>query len=438
MLQEVADGKRKRVMIFMPPRIGKSEIVSRLFTSYFLYRYPEKWVGLASYSANLANSLSRNSRENYRLATNELSKDASAVSHWETGYGGGFWAGGVGGPATGKGFHLGVVDDPVKNAEEAASTTIQERNQDWWNSTFYSREEGWSDTDPNGAIIVLQTRWHEADLSGWLLEKERIAVREDDTEDAEHWHVVNLPALADDAEFDWPETITLEPDWRKVGDAICPERRPEAKLRKIKKRIGDYYFDALYQQRPSPKEGVFFKVLEFATQPVAPAGLRWVRAWDLAASKDSGAYTVGVKMAVDNNGVYWVSDVVRGQWSAEEVRKTILETAKADGQEVSIYLPQDPGQAGKDQAEQLIKFLAGYEVKAEPQSGSKEVRAFSFAAQVNAGNVKLVAGDWVRPFIEEHRQFPRGKYVDQCDAAASAFNEIALNLNGWQQGRMLR
>lgn len=424
-LQRVADGEIKRLLIFTPPRHGKSETVSRLFTAYFLYRHPQYWIGLASYAADLAYTLSRNARENYLRAVGAVSEQASAVKQWETGHGGGLWACGAGGPATGKGFHLGVVDDPIKNAEEAASETIRAKLQDWWNSTWYTREEPWSDTDPNGAMIIVQTRWHEDDLAGWLLQEEKDA---EDEEDRERWHIVNLPAISEDSDPNqFPSSCTVERDFRlQSGEALCPERRPIEKLQKIGKRIGEYFFQALFQQRPSAKEGEFFKVDKLEVVEVAPADLRLCRAWDLAASKGSGAYTSGVLIGTDDKGIYYVCDVERGQLSADDAKTTLRSTAISDGQAVAIHLPQDPGQAGKGQAEQLVRFLAGFNVKAEPVTGSKETRAFSFAAQVNAGNVKMIRGAWNKAFKEELRQFPRGKYKDQVDSASDSFNELAL------------
>lgn len=431
-LQRVADGEIKRLMVFLPPRHSKSETVSRLFSAYFLYRYPERFVGLSSYSAELAYTLSRAARDHYTASGGPLRSDAFAVKHWETGRGGGMWAAGVGGPITGRGWHLGLIDDPVKNAEEAASTTIQMRHQEWYASTFYTREEPWSCVDPHGALVVIQTRWHEADLSGWLLAQE---TRED--EDPERWHIVNLPAIAEDAPPAAPPTCTVEPDFRQPGEALCPERRPLAKLQKIRQRIGDYFFTALFQQRPTPKEGEFFKVAKAETVLAAPATLRRCRAWDLASTRGAGAYTAGVLFGQSEEGIWYVLDVTRGQWSADEVRTQILGTARQDGPDVQIHLPQDPGQAGKDQAEQLVRMLAGYGVVAEPVTGSKETRAFNLAAQFNAGNVKLIAGSWNRAFLEELRQFPRGKYKDQVDAVAEGFNHLALG-SETEQGELFR
>lgn len=436
-LQRVADGEIKRLLVFEPPRHGKSETVSRLFTSYFLHRYPERWVGLSSYAADLANTLSRNARENYKLAGGTIRSDAAGVQHWETGKGGGLWAAGAGGPATGKGAHLLICDDPIKNAEEAASDTIRAKLQDWWNSTWYTREEPWSDTDPNGAIIVVQTRWHEDDLAGWLLEQEKQA---EDEEDRERWHIVNLPAIAEDLDpKQFPETCTVEPDWREPGAALCPERRPLEKLKKIAKRIGGYFWDALFQQRPSAKEGDFFKVSKFQIVDALPAGLVKCRAWDLAGTEGgSGARTVGVGVGKDTaTGLWYIWDSHGDRWASDVVESQIQQIAATDGIGVRIHLPQDPGQAGKGQALHLVRKLSGYMVKAEPVTGSKEVRATAYSAQVNAGNFRILRGDWNKHFIEVHRQFPRGKLKDEVDAAADGFNELALG-GEFDQGEFYR
>ena len=167
--------KIKRLMIFMPPRHGKSELCSRLFSAYFLYRYPQRWVAVTSYAADLAYTLSRAAQENYREAGGSVKGSASAVKHWETGKGGGFWAAGVGGPATGKGWHLGDRRRSLKNAQEAASEVVRNGQKEWYGSTWYTREEPWSDTDPNGLLIIIQTRWHEDDLAGWQIAEEATA-----------------------------------------------------------------------------------------------------------------------------------------------------------------------------------------------------------------------------------------------------------------------
>ncbi|GIV73551.1 phage terminase large subunit [Caldilinea sp.] len=425
LLQRVADGELNRLMIFMPPRHGKSEVASRLFSAYYLYRHPDRWVGINSYAAELAYTLSRRARDNYLRAGGQLRDDAAAVRHWETGKNGGLWAAGVGGPITGKGFHLGIIDDPLKNAKEAASATIREAQKDWYRSTFSTREE------PGGQIVVIQTRWHEDDLSGWLLAQEQ-----SENEEPERWHIVCLPAVAESVAREYPATCTVEPDWREPGEALCPERYPAEKLRRIRRRVGEYYWAALYQQRPGPKAGDFFRRAWFQVVEALPAGCRFVRYWDKAASQGGGAYTSGVLMARSPDGRYFVVDVVRGQWSSGRRESIIRQTAYMDRQRfghVDIWLEQEPGSGGKESAEATVRNLAGFSARAEPVTGDKESRARPLAAQAEVGNVFLLAGPWNGAYLEELAAFPHGAYKDQVDASAGAFNKLAQA--GW--GRVI-
>ncbi|HEV2863044.1 MAG TPA: phage terminase large subunit [Pyrinomonadaceae bacterium] len=423
-LQKVADGKIKRLMIFMPPRHGKSELASRLFSAYFLYLYPERFVGLSSYSAGLANTLSRAARENYTLAGGGRSGKANAVKQWETDRGGGFWATGVGGEATGKGWHLGIIDDPLKNAEQAGSEVIREKQREWYASTWYTREEPWSNKDPHGALVVINTRWHEDDISGWLLAEEK------NGEEPERWHVVSFEAIKEAEPQTFPETCTVEPDWRQAGEALCPERRPLDKLKKIAGRVGEYFWSALYQQRPGAKEGTKFKRENFEILP-APARaefVSFVRYYDKAGTKDAGCFTVGALLGKTHQGVFWVLDVVRGQWAALEREEIILNTAKADramyGPGVVTWVEQEPGSGGKESAEATVRKLAGFIAYAERVSGDKAFRAEPYSAQVARKNVKLAEAAWNGGFITRHCAFPRGKYKDEIDAAGGAFNKI--------------
>lgn len=253
----MADGHLRRVMIFMPPRFGKSELASRLFPAYWLYRNPRQWVGINSYGAELAYTLSRAARENYQRSGGSVKDDAAAVKHWETSEGGGLWAAGVGGPILGKGWHLGIIDDPCKNATEAFSPAIQETQREWYDSTFYTREEPNIETgEPDGALVIINQRWSDQDLCGWLLSQE---VNEDEEDSPERWHVVSFEAIKEEDEPELPATCTLEPDWRAPGESLCPERRPIAKLKKIRARTASYFWNALFQQRPSPRDGGLFK-----------------------------------------------------------------------------------------------------------------------------------------------------------------------------------
>ena len=241
-LERVARGELTRVMVFMPPRHGKSRLVSRIFPAYYLLRNPGRWVGAASYAAELSYTFSREARANFLAAGGSLSPAATSVKHWETAQGGGMWAAGVGGPITGKGFHLGIIDDPLKNAAEAWSARVRQSQKDWFQSTFYTRQE------PGGALVLIMTRWHQDDLAGWLLAQEEKGV-------PEGWHLVAFPALAEPGTPSYPPSCGLEPDWREPGQPLCPERYNQDKLERLMARVGDYYAQALYQARPPSSLG---------------------------------------------------------------------------------------------------------------------------------------------------------------------------------------
>ena len=413
-LERVAADELKRLMIFMPPRHGKSEVVSRLFIAYYLYLYPERFVGINSYAAELAYTFSRSARDNFTRNGGELKGDASAVKHWETVSGGGLWAAGVGGPITGKGFNLGIIDDPLKNAEEAASEKIRTRQKEWYSSTFYTRAE------PDAAIIIIQTRWNEDDLSGWLLAEEA-------GEEPECWHVISMAAIKEKQPPEIPATCTLEPDDRTVGEPLCNERYSLKALKRFMHRLGAYFWNALFQQRPRPREGGMFKRGNFEIVDASPARAIRVRWWDRAATADDGDWSVGLRMAYAG-GIYYIEDVVRGQWSAGERDRIIRQTAVLDGIGVKQWGEQEPGSSGKDAAQAFIRLLAGFPVETEPSTGSKEVRAGPLSSQTEAGNVKLVRGEWNKAFIDEVSDFPHGKHDDQVDGASGAFNKLAAQV----------
>lgn len=182
-----------------------------------------------------------------------------------------------------------------------------------------------------------------------------------------------------------------------------------------------------------PSAGMYFKreqigdILQIVPQDV----VRWVRCWDLAATANStdAAYTAGVLIGKRKNGRYVVADVINVQKNADGVRQLIKLTAQSDMakyKRVRIRLPKDPGQAGKEQAESYVKFLAGFDVTTVAESGSKEVRAEPMAAQWQAGNFDLVYGDWNEPYILQLENFPDAKLKDMVDASANGFTELEL------------
>lgn len=415
-VQDVVDGRQPRLMIFAPPRSGKSEQVSRRLPAWALGKHPDlQFIG-ASYSADLANRMSRDVQriiegDNYaHVFPDAKLPQKGDTNHTRTqdlfeivGHKGAYRAAGVGGGITGMGADIGVIDDPVKDAKEANSKTYRDSVWEWYTTTFYTR------LSPKSGILLCMTRWHEDDLAGRLLK-----AAEDG--DGDQWQVIDYPAIAEKDE-----------KHRKEGEALHPERFPLSRLVKIMRAIGSRAWNALYQGRPTSKTGGVFLTDRFITVDAIPAGviIKRVRAWDFAATKDGGDYTAGVLMGEGSDGRYYILDVVRGQYSSLEVESVLKATASRDGYDVNVHLPQDPGAAGKAQAQRQVGLLAGFAAKSERMTGDKVTRAAAFAAQVEAGNIVLLRGSWNDDFISELGDFPLGKNDDQVDAAADAFNDLA-------------
>lgn len=402
-----------RLIISVSVRHGKSHLVSRILPAWYLGRHPDRRVILAGHEADFAASHGRAARD---LLTEygrdifgvSVSRRSEAANRWDLARpnDGGMLTVGVGGSPLGRGADLLLVDDPIKSWEDAMSPTKRRKIIEWWTGTIEHRIE------PGGAAIIICARWHTDDLSGFLLR-----------EAPEEWREVRMPAICDDPAND--------PLGRRLGEPLWPERYPldelERRRRAVSLALGDRVWEAQFQQTPKAASGGMFPEDRWSVVTEAPACRRWVRAWDLAATEGGGDATVGALLGLTADRRIVVADVVTGRWSPDDVRATMLATAQADGRETKIRIPQDPGQAGKDQAAQLTRLLAGYDVEAVPPSGSKEVRATGFSAQQRAGNVVLVDGPWVGGFIAELAEFPMGRHDDQVDAASDAFNTLV----GW-------
>lgn len=403
-LSKIESGEIKRLMINVPPRFGKSYLVSTIFPTWYLGRNPDKNIIFSTYGQSLADDFGRQVRnivqdEKFRFVfpNVKLADDSASVKKFAVSQGGIYYAIGAGGSLTGKGGSLIILDDVIRNRADANSDTIRKNILDWYKSTLYTR------LAPGGSIVFINTRWHESDLAGHLLKSE-----------PELWTHLNMPAISDD------------------GHSLWPERWPLDKLEEIKKSIGSYEWAALYQQRPSPAEGGMFNKAWFEIINAMPKGniVGTVRYWDRAATikKDGNDpdYTAGVKISKDRNGIFYIEDVIRIRASSLDVQKTIQNTASRDGQLVKIVLEQDPGQAGKSEVEYLIRLLQGYNVKANRVSKDKITRASPFSAQCEAGNVKLLRGKWNEAFLDELEMFPNGTHDDQVDAVGQGFMELTL------------
>ncbi|HET9010851.1 MAG TPA: phage terminase large subunit, partial [Gemmatimonadaceae bacterium] len=210
-----------------------------------------------------------------------------------------------------------------------------------------------------------------------------------------------------------------------------PERFPIEKLERIKRRVGSYFWNALFQQRPRPPEGSKFKIEWIRTVDNFPRlpGTRYVRFWDLAGTAAGGDYTVGALVARTPDGMYYLIDVARGQWSSgrrdAEIRSTAILDADTYGAEVVIWGEQEPGSSGIDAAAAFRKNLEGFNVHTEPASGSKELRADPLASAAEGRTFAFVRGAWNAAARREFADFPRGKHDDTVDATSGAYNKLA-------------
>jgi predicted phage terminase large subunit-like protein len=396
-------------MVFLPPRHGKSEFISKYFAAWYLGTFPDRRVILTSYEADFAAQWGRRARELIEehgtlsfVEKVEVMPDSSSASRWDIkGHVGGMVTAGVGGPITGKGADLVIIDDPVKNAEQASSKTYKDKAWEWYQSTLYTRLE------PNGAIILIQTRWNQADLAGKILT--------DSEQGGEKWEVVNLPAIAEEN----------DQIGRVVGAPLWPERFGIPELEKIKRTVGSYYWTALYQQRPTPQEGGMFKRQWFPIIDAAPVGLAaYCRRWDLAASQNKGDYTAGLSLG-KKDGRFYVLDLQRARESPAGVEALVKQTAQIDGYDYKVRMEQEPGSSGKNTIDHYArKVLEGYDFKGIPSTGPKEVRAQPVSAAAEAGNVILIKGHWNAEFLDEVSLFPNGDNDDIVDVLSGAFTDL--------------
>lgn len=398
-LEAMTAGDLRFLMVFEPPRHGKSEQNTIRYPVYRLQYAPHLRMVTAAYNATLAAKFSRRSRRIARQVGLRLNEERTAADDWETVEGGGMRAVGVGGGITGQGAdHIGI-DDPIKSREEAESIVYRDRLWDWYRDDLYTRLE------PGGTIQLTMTRWHDDDLAGRIL----------NSEDGKHWHVIHLPAFSEG---------TGDPLHRPEGAALCPDRYDTTALAKIQTVLGPYGFAALYQGRPRPRDGVMFPRDKVQVVDALPPNLPTLRYWDRAGTRNAGARTAGVKMAGPHRGLWYVLDSRIFQKEAAERDADIRATAELDGRQVRVRAEQEPGSAGKDVAAQFVKLLAGFDVSSAPVTGDKPTRAEPFAAQWQAGNVRLLRGPWNEPYLTEAETFPTGKFKDQVDASAGAFNAL--------------
>jgi predicted phage terminase large subunit-like protein len=427
---DLTAGRRPKLALMAPPQHGKSEAVSDLI-AWMAGTNPDLNIIYASYSDELGTRANRTlqrtaSSEPFgkifplRIGTPGWAANNDLIEF--AGDRGSFRNVTVGGGITGFGVDLGIIDDPFKGRGDANSNLIRDKIWSWFTDDFCTR------LSKNAGFLIIMTRWHIDDLLGRLL-------RQSDRE----MRVLRYPALAEEDENHWLSDwqLTSEgwlPVWKHIrrskGAALFPELKPKSFLLEQRELLPQSSWESLYQQNPIIVGGGQLpigklQVLHFfhSTNMISS-----VRYWDKGGSdgKDA-AYTAGVLMHKMNDNTFVIEHVVRGRWSSLDREQRMREYAEADKKHCKNYMivvEQEPGSAGKESAENTIRNLAGFRVYADRVTGSKQVRAEPFAAQVQAGNVFLRDGPWVEAFLDECETWPNGKYSDQVDAAAGAFNRL--------------
>ena len=346
----------------------------------WLLEYPDRMVVYAGYGAQLAVQKSKTVRRMAQQAGLRIMQDSRAATMWRTPEGGGMLATGVGGPLTGWGCQWLVIDDPVKNREEAESATIRRRNWEWYQDVALTRVE------PKGSVILISTRWHTDDLAGKL-------AREPDTK------TINLPAINDN------------------NEALCPSRWPLEVLNARKATLSPYGWESLYQGRPVPKGGSVFEGVRF--HDIEPAHMRLCIGVDFAYTSHSRSdYSVAVVLGEADGRIY-VLDVIRQQTASPLFALALRELkAKYDQAPLVAYA----GGTERGAIDFFGKPPYNVPIKVMAARADKFSRAQRAAGTWSAGLISLRRGPWNDAFVEEFLSFtglsdPHDDIVDALVAA---------------------
>lgn len=410
-LQRLADREFERLIVMMPPRHGKSRLVSELFPAWCLGRNADEQIIAASYSAGLASFFNRKCQKlimsgrykevfpNTRI--NEKGKQQSGavrnMGEFDViGAAGHYISAGVGGGITGRGATVGIIDDPVKNESEADSLTYRETAWEWYTTTFKTRFE------PGAVEVICATRWHEDDLTGRILEQISQG------ESGVRTEIVNLPALCEQDE-----------QHRRIGDALWEEKYSRVKLLQIQAEVGSRAWNALYQQRPAPQEGNLIKrewFDEYEPKKVRFDGLSPNFFFDTAyTDKEANDPTAGIAY-IKKGDDYYVLEC-RSEWlDFLGQTKFILDFCTENGYGVRSLARVEPKATGKSVVQVLKRQTKLNILESEPPKDSKVSRVNSIAARLEAGRVLLPKGQtWVKAFLDECAAFPNGAHDDRVD-----------------------
>lgn len=403
-LQPIIDGEERYIIVEMPPRHGKSMTISESFPSYFIGKNPYKRVIASAYSDNLARKFGRLNRVKLMEVGEELfdvglSRSNNNVNNWTLDNNvGGMVSSGVGGTITGEGADLLIIDDPIKNNQEAQSETMRNKVWDEWESTLSTR------LHKGASVIVVMTRWHEDDLIGRLLERS-----------PHDWKRIRLPAIAED------EDDLLG---REMGQALAPDLGFDEEWAAIKKlEAGSKTWASLFQQRPSAAEGNLFKREWWQYYKAPPARFdEQVISWDLTFKDNQESDFVVGQVWGRKDADFYLLDQVRGKMDFPTTLKAI-KNLNSKYPRIRTTLIEDKAN-GSAAISTLKKSISGI-VPISPKD-SKIVRAQAITPLVEAGNVYIPeGGTFTSDYVEEFANFPNGKHDDMVDCTTQALDRLS-------------